>query len=471
MTEESTTAVPYSLYAEKTALSCAMNFPAVMGELIEAGIDLPHFYQPANQSLFRVIRDAWERGAVLDPVEIVNRLRDIGELDRAGGPAYVAECYTYQPSVATLPRAIDALRKRLALREVLALAADARTRAIEEDPELVAEIIDGIESAAGKCRECLDPPKSGSNINSMIESAEMACKAITARINGEGETLGIGTGFASLDTLGVRLRPAEMFVIAARPSMGKTALMMNIVEDVVFRQELPALVFSAEMTQAAILERLLISRAKLKMDDREDKKITNGELSALRREVENIARSKLSIEDRAPITVGEIRAIARRRHKESPLGLVAIDYLQYVRHASPKSKDSREREVAEISAAIKALAKELSIPVLLLAQLNRGPEARTGSDKGVPRMSDLRESGAIEQDADIVGLLYRPGYYGETEDERNDGRARLIVAKHRNGQTGTAEMTWIAPQTRFADGAPAWTPPPPKKVDSWEDEG
>jgi len=267
----------------------------------------------------------------------------------------------------------------------------------------------------------------------------------------------------------VRLRPAEMFVIAARPSMGKTALMMNIVEDVVFRQELPALVFSAEMTRAAILERLLISR--LRIDTSQVRTLEKRDLLDIERQARTIGQSKLTVIDRAPITVGEIRAITRRRHKESPLGLVAIDYLQYVRHASPKSKDSREREVAEISAAIKALAKELSIPVLLLAQLNRGPEARTGSDKGVPRMSDLRESGAIEQDADIVGLLYRPGYYGETEDERNDGRARLIVAKHRNGQTGTAEMTWIAPQTRFADGAPAWTPPPPKKVDSWEDEG
>jgi replicative DNA helicase len=467
MTEEPTAAVPYSIYAEKTALCCAMNFPQVMGELIEAGIDMPHFYQPANQSLFRVIREGWDRGAILDPVEIVNRLRDVGELDRAGGPSYVAECYTYQPTVATLPRAIETLRKRLALREVLALAADARTKAIEEDPELVAEIIDGIESAAGKCRECLDPPKGGGE-SMEVEIAKVALN-LANRIQGESETMGIGTGFASLDTLGVRLRPAEMFVIAARPSMGKTALMMNIVEDVVFRQELPALVFSAEMTRAAILERLLVSR--LRIDTSQVRTLEKRDLLDINRQARTIGQSKLTVIDRAPITVGEIRAITRRRHKESPLGLVAIDYLQYVRHASPKSKDSREREVAEISAAIKALAKELSIPVLLLAQLNRGPESRTGSDKGVPRMSDLRESGAIEQDADIVGLLYRPGYYGETEDERNDGRARLIVAKHRNGQTGTAEMTWIAPQTRFADGAPAWTPPAPKKMETtWEDD-
>jgi replicative DNA helicase len=254
------------------------------------------------------------------------------------------------------------------------------------------------------------------------------------------------------------LKPGEMFIIAARPSMGKTSFMMNIVEHICIDQQKPSMVFSCEMTTTQIVQRLLFSRARYRLSDL-SKGITPSkkDLLNIRRASEEITNAKLFIDDTAGITINDLRAKARRKKRDEDIQLIAVDYLQLMRSLSKQAANSREREIAEISSGLKALAKELSIPVIVLAQLNRGPEGRTG---GKPRMSDLRESGSIEQDADLVGLLYRSAYYANDNEERKEeeGVADLNLAKNRNGETGDIPLTFVAPLMRFESGHPAQEP-------------
>jgi replicative DNA helicase len=239
-----------------------------------------------------------------------------------------------------------------------------------------------------------------------------------------------------------------MFIIAARPSMGKTSFVMNLIEHICLDQKLPSMVFSCEMTSSQIVQRLLFARARYAITNlRDGIKPQKDDLKRIKRVAAEISESKLFIDDTASISISELRAKARRKKKEEDIQVIAVDYLQLMRSTSKQAQNSREREIAEISAGLKALAKELSIPIIVLAQLNRGPENRGGT----PRMSDLRESGSIEQDADMVGLLFRSAYYADDQDERDekDGEAEINMAKNRNGPTGSIPLTFIKELMRF----------------------
>jgi replicative DNA helicase len=263
---------------------------------------------------------------------------------------------------------------------------------------------------------------------------------------------GMTTGYGELDKMINGLKAPDMFVIAARPSMGKTSFMMNLIEHIAITSDKPAMVFSCEMSTVQIVQRLVFSRARF-----EFQKLTKGyqpnkaDLKRIKDSSEEVAKSKLFIDDTAGISINDLRAKARRKHRDEGISVIAIDYLQLMKSTSKQASNSREREIAEISGGLKALAKELNVPVIVLAQLNRGPEARTGSSLGVPRMSDLRESGSIEQDADMVGLLYRKVYYADNQDDRDedDGEAELVLAKNRNGPTGNIPLTFLPALMRF----------------------
>ena len=279
-----------------------------------------------------------------------------------------------------------------------------------------------------------------------------------ALLAGEKGSQGISTGYQELDRMSNGLKPGKMFVIAARPSMGKTSLMMNIVEHVCIDQSKPSLIFSCEMSSFQIVQRLVFSRAKFALS-----KLTRGyapdkgDLTRIQRAAMEVSNARMFIDDTPGITINEVRAKARRKKRDEGLEFIAIDYLQLMKSRTKQAENSREREIAEISAGIKGLAKELQVPIVILAQLNRGPETRSGKSVGVPRMSDLRESGSIEQDADMVGLLYRSAYYAEDAEEKEAeaGKAELVLAKNRNGETGHIPLTFIADLMRFESGPPA----------------
>jgi replicative DNA helicase len=293
------------------------------------------------------------------------------------------------------------------------------------------------------------------------QSVHEVIEQFQALIAGEKGAQGISTGFEELDKMSSGMKPGEMFVIAARPSMGKTSLMMNIVEHVCMDLQKPSMVFSCEMSSFQLVQRLIFSRAKFALSQlSRGYTPAKGDLQRIKRAAMEIAGAKLFIDDTAGISINELRAKARRKKRDENIQFIAIDYLQLMKSRTKQAENSREREIAEISAGIKSLAKELSLPIVILAQLNRGPESRSGKSLGVPRMSDLRESGAIEQDADMVGLLYRTAYYAEDAEDKEAkaGEAELVLAKNRNGETGHIPLTFIADLMRFETGAPAKDP-------------
>jgi replicative DNA helicase len=237
--------------------------------------------------------------------------------------------------------------------------------------------------------------------------------------------------------------------------MGKTALAMNIAEHVAVDLKKPVAIFSLEMSSQQLVQRLLCSRARVSLKKIGDGLLVDRDFPALMNAASKLAESQMFIDDTAGLTILELRAKARRLKTQHDIQLIVIDYLQLLRSTSRRAQDNRQLEIAEISAGVKALAKELAIPILVLAQLNRNPENRSGDSKGRPRLSDLRESGSIEQDADIVALLVREEYYADTDEEKQEaeGKATLIIAKQRNGPVGDVPLTFLKEFTRFEDRA------------------
>ena len=269
-----------------------------------------------------------------------------------------------------------------------------------------------------------------------------------------GSVTGLSTGFTEFDHMTSGLHQAEMIVIAARPSMGKTALAMNIAEHVALVEGKPVAVFSLEMSSQQLVQRLLCSRAKVNLQRVRNGFLSERDFPSLTAVASRLATAKLFIDDSPGLSIAELRAKARRLVASHQVQLLVIDYLQLLRSTSRRAQDNRQIEISEISAGIKSLAKELNIPIIVIAQLNRQPDARA-KEGGRPRLSDLRESGSIEQDADVVGLLVRSEYYETDEEAKQEkaGQAELIIAKQRNGPTGDVPLTFLKEYTRFENRA------------------
>ncbi|PYL42469.1 MAG: replicative DNA helicase, partial [Verrucomicrobia bacterium] len=283
---------------------------------------------------------------------------------------------------------------------------------------------------------------------SMKDQVMEAIESIEKLYERKGGITGISTGFVEFDRMTSGLHSSEMIVIAARPSMGKTALAMNIAEHVGINEKLPVGVFSLEMSSQQLVQRLLCSRARVNLQKVRDGFLGERDFPSLTAAASKLAEAKIFIDDSASLSILELRAKARRLKAQQDVQLIIVDYLQLVRSTSRRAQDNRQLEISEISAGLKGLAKELKIPIVVVAQLNRQPEQRAG---GKPRLSDLRESGSIEQDADLVALLVRPELYEEDEEARVEkaGEAELIIAKQRNGPVGEIPLTFLKEFTRF----------------------
>jgi replicative DNA helicase len=281
-----------------------------------------------------------------------------------------------------------------------------------------------------------------------------AIEQIEKLYENRGSVTGIPTGFVELDRMTSGLHPAEMVVIAARPSMGKTALAMNIAEHVAMNVGKPVAVFSLEMSSQQLVQRLLCSRAKVDLQRVRNGFLSERDFPSLTAAAAKLAAAKMFIDDTPGLSIMELRAKARRMKSQYDVRLIVIDYLQLLRSTSRRAQDNRQLEISEISGGIKALAKELDLPIIVVAQLNRQPDTRA-KEGGRPRLSDLRESGSIEQDADVVGLLVRPEYYETDDDAKQEkaGEAELIVAKQRNGPTGDVPLIFLKEYTRFESRA------------------
>lgn len=450
-----TRSLPHAVGPEKSVLSSILQEPIEFLPLaVEMGITEAHFYLPAHNILFGELCRIHDAGGQIELVSLVQQLIDRGQIDRVGGPATVTDLYTYAPSPGHFRAHVGFLKEKCLARGIIA-ACNGGIAGVYDSPEDVKLHLDTLET----CLTALHEGERAGGIVSVREALRMVTQDLEDRIHDQPEVRGIFTGFSELDRMTGGLKPGDQFVIGARPSMGKTSFMMNIVEHIALDLKVATTVFSCEMSTFQVTQRLAYSRAKYAMSQlRLGIKPSKGDLNRIRRAFEEIHEAPLWIDDTSALTISELRAKARRLHREGKLQVMAIDYLQLMRSTSRQAQGSREREISEISAGLKSIAKDLGVPVIVLAQLNRDSEKRTsGKHRGLPRMSDLRESGSIEQDADYIGFLHRSDYFEEDKDERPEmaGDARLILAKNRNGSTGDIPLTWIAELMRFESGPPA----------------
>ncbi len=421
----------------------------IIAECVEK-INEEYFYIPAHQIIYAALVELWNAGQGIDLITFTQVLRDRNTLDAVGGAAAITNLFTFVPTAANVTYYLEIVRDKYILRQIIAACTESVRRSFEEQDE-VNNLLDEVEKkifAVGEDRFKGQMP-------TMREQVMEAIESIEALYANRGSITGVSTGFKMLDEMTSGLHPAEMIVIAARPSMGKTAFAMNIAEHVAIEGRKPVAVFSLEMSSQQLVQRLLCSRARVNSKKVRDGFLAERDFTSLTNAASKLAEAQMFIDDTAGLNILELRAKARRLKSQHDIQLVVVDYLQLLRSTSRRGQDNRQIEISEISAGLKSLAKELSIPVIVLAQLNRNPENRTGDSKGRPRLSDLRESGSIEQDADFVGLLVREEYYADSDEERqeSEGKADLIIAKQRNGPTGDVPLTFIKEYTRFEDRA------------------
>lgn len=432
---------------ERGVLSCMMQAPeyAVGAAMEVLGGD--HFHVPAHAMLYALMVEQNDSGKPIDPVSLQQLLMDRKLMENVGGPAAVAEIYTFAPTPAHVTHYATQVREKATLRRVITSCSECINRAFE-DQENVGPLLDEVEAKILGIREG-EADKKG-----MLTMKERVFKAIDdleAKAANPNAINGVATGFRILDEMTGGMHPGEMIIVAARPSMGKTSFAMNIVENVAVDQNRPCAVFSLEMTADSLVQRLICSRAKINMRALMSGQFLNqGSFQQMTRAASALAGSKIFIDDTPALSILDLRSKARRLHKMHKIELIMVDYLQLCRSTSRRAQDNRQQEIAEISSGLKALAKELSLPIIVLAQLNRGAENRTSNK---PKLSDLRESGSIEQDADVVALLFRPEYYAEDDEGRAEtaGDAELLIAKQRNGPTGGVPLTFRKEFMRFED--------------------
>ena len=402
---------------------------------------------PANRAIFAAIARLIETG---QPVDLALVSAELGEaLPRVGGLAYLVEMARNTPSVANLVAYAQRVAERAAVRrlhavgrQIMALAASSELPASEKT--------DRAESLFGELRG--DAATAGATL--LGDRLQALVAQLEERVSGTG-VQGLSTGFADLDRRIGGLRPGDLWIIGGRPAMGKTTLAMNIAEHCAVRAGARALVFSAEMSSDALLERSLASTGGIPFQQIRTGSVVSSEYAASLTDAASLLRrAPLLVDDRAAPRISEIRARARAAHRREPLSLVVVDYLQLVQGDS--RNDNRNLEISEVSRGLKALAKELGCPVIALSQLSRKCEERT--DKR-PVMADLRESGQIEQDADLITFVYRDEVYHE--DSPHKGIAEVITRKHRNGETGTDRLHAQLDRCRFANLAPGYLPPAP----------
>ncbi len=447
---------PQAPDAEKGVLSSILLAPKeVIGIAVESGVTKESFYIPAHGEIFETLLELWNANRPIDFITIAQYLRDRNRLDQIGGPSALNDLFVFLPTAANAGYYIEILLEKYTLREIIKVCNEYSARSYEEQDN-TAGLLDEVETKIFQIAKDRFKDKTASLKDMVMKAIGDINKLYESR----GKISGLSTGFAKLDKLTDGLHGAEMFVIAARPSMGKTAFAMNMAEHIAVELGKAVAVFSLEMSSQQLVQRFLCSIARVNLASIRNGFLSDRDFPALTAGAHKLASAKILIDDTSSLSILELRAKARRMKSQHDIAAIFIDYLQLLRSSSRRAQDNRQLEIAEISSGLKALAKELNIPIVVLAQLNRNPEGRTGEAKGRPRLSDLRESGTIEQDADVVGLLIREIYYADTDEAKAEaeGKATLIIAKQRNGPTDDVPLTFLKEFTRFEDRADAPEP-------------
>lgn len=438
---------PQAVELEEAVLGAMM----LEKEAVNTAIDIlqpKSFYKEAHQKIFAVIQDLFQKSEPIDLLTITNALKQSGELDIVGGPYYITQLTNRVASAANVEFHARIIAQKYIQRELIRISTEIITDAYDETTD-VFTLLDRAESnlftvTEGNIRKSYD---------SMSTLIRQAIKQIESAKSQEGNVIGVPSGFTDLDRVTAGWQSSDLIILAARPAMGKTAFALTLARNAAVNFNLPVAVFSLEMSSLQLVTRLISAESELSSGKLRSGNLRNDEIEQIHAKIGDLSEAPIFIDDTPGISIFELRAKARRLKSQHNIQLLLVDYLQLMTAGGEGSKTgNREQEISTISRSLKSIAKELNIPVIALSQLSRAVESRGGDRR--PQLSDLRESGSIEQDADMVMFINRPEYYGLLEDEDGNstlGKATIIIAKHRNGSVEDVDLKFIKELAKFAD--------------------
>ncbi len=430
---------PHDIDAEQAVLGSMLTDKDAVVEAIEV-LKSDDFYRQDNKTIYEAILNLYNRAEPIDIITVKSELTSLGKLDAVGGLEYLAVLPDKVPTTANVDRYIKIVEEKSILRKLIKASNELIDLGYAETEEL-----DSIIDQAEKKIFDIAQGKNQKGYSALKDILVESFAEIEKLYNQKQPITGIPTGFTDLDYKTAGLHNSDLILIAARPAMGKSAFALNVATNAALKANVPVVIFNLEMSKSQLVSRILCSEAMVDSNKIRTGKIEEDDWLRLATALGPLSEAPIYIDDTPGITVTEIRAKCRKLKMEKNIGLVVIDYLQLIQ-GTGKRNASREQEISEISRSLKILAKELDVPVIALSQLSRAVEQRADHR---PMLADLRESGAIEQDADIVMFLYRDHYYNPDSDKKNI--AEVILAKHRSGSTGTVELVWMENFTKFGN--------------------
>ena len=438
-------ALPHSVTGEKEVLSAVLVDPGVMDSVIELLPNAEDFYLDRHALVYEAMKRAYEATGTVDLVTLQQDLRDNGTWEKAGGSGTLSDLLDRAGTASNVVHYCEIVRRKAIIRRMIEAARSIETDAFQDITD-VSEFLDRSEQRVFEVLE----DRVQTALRPISDVVYSTIKNIEAVYNADGSVTGVPTGYRDLDSLTQGFQRGDLIIVAARPAMGKTSLVLNIAANAAMNFGAKVALFSLEMPAEQLATRMLAAHARIDVSRLRGGFLTDSDWPKLVNAADEIRKAKLYIDDSAAISPSAMKAKCRRLARQDGLDLVIIDYLQLMN--APSQTRSREQEISHISRSLKHLAKDLEVPVVALSQLNRGVEGRT--DKR-PQLSDLRESGAIEQDADLITFLYRDEVYNKSIEEEARGIAEVIVGKHRNGPTGTVKLKFWHAYTRFDNLAKA----------------
>lgn len=430
--------LPQSLEAEQSVIGSMIIDKEAISKALEK-LNEEDFYRDGHKVIFKAIREMYSEDMAVDLVTLLEYLKSTEKLEKAGGVTYISEISSSVITTANLDSYIKIVEDKSMLRKLI----KSSTSIIEESYNKQDKVSEVLDFAQKKIFDIADT-KNTSDYESLSTVLERGFLEIERLFNNRGAITGVGSGIRDLDAKTSGFQKGDMVLIAARPSMGKTTFALNIAEHAALVENKSVVIFSLEMSKEQLAYKLLCSEASVDMLKLRTGNLDDDDWERIARATGPLSKAKIFIDDTAGLSVMEMRSKCRKIKMEHGIDLILIDYLQLM--SGSAGSESRQQEVSEISRSIKALAKEMQCPVIALSQLSRAPEQRADHR---PMLSDLRESGSIEQDADVVMFLYRDEYYNKETEEKNIGEC--IIAKQRNGPVGTVKMAWIGAHSKFAD--------------------
>ncbi len=432
---------PQNIEAEASVLGAIL----LEGSLLETITDqlaAADFYRKQHGLIYTSMLSLYEASEPIDVLTVANKLDEAKQIDTVGGAAYLAELAGSVPTTANFGTYVEIVGKKATLRRLISASREISDLALKESDDVV-NIVDSAEKRLFQVAKAYND----SAFSALRDVLSASFDRIDELHKDKGKLRGVPTGFASLDAKLAGLQPSDLVILAARPSMGKTALALNIARNAAVKSRVSVGIFSLEMSKEQLVDRLLSLEAGVDSWKLRTGNLAEADFPKLAGAMDTLAGAKIFVDDNPSISIMEMRARARRLQAEGGLDLLIVDYLQLMENASGKSNpDNRVQEISQISRSLKALARELKVPVLALSQLSRAVESRPGN---TPQLSDLRESGSIEQDADVVMFIYRDEMYNRDTDKKNI--AEILIKKHRNGPTGEADLFFSADQQKFTD--------------------